>query len=265
MAQEMFSLIEKHCHDDTYGGYFDAFNRDWSIADHLLIGRGLPGEKKTMNTHLHLLEAYTNLYRVWPDAEVRRALVEMIEIFQDRIVDGRTYQSRLYFDEKWHSLNEDISFGHDIEAGWLLCEAAEVLGDKKTIRELETLVVKMTQAVYEQGLDDDGAIWYEAVPGKVTNYEKHWWPQAEAVVGFLNAYQISGQPHYLNAAEKCWHFIETHLVDREYGGWYSKVTREGEPNREALKASEWKAPYHNGRACLEIIRRLETILMGHDK
>ena len=263
-AKELFYLIEKHCHDDANKGYFETFSRDWKAAEKAVLATGNPREKKTMNTHLHLLEAYTNLYRAWKEEKLQARLIELIEIFQKHIIDSETFHFKLFFDEKWHSTSNIVSFGHDIEGSWLLCEAAEVLGQPEKIHEVETIALKMAQAVYEQGLDGDGGLLYEGQAGKITDTNKEWWPQAETVVGFLNAYQLSGPrsnrgEHFFTAAFKCWEFIQQHIVDKTHGEWFWRVARDGTPDLKEPKVSQWKCPYHNARACLETIRRLKAI------
>jgi len=201
-AKEIFSLIEKHCHDDANKGYFETFSRDWKAAEKAMLATGDPREKKTMNTHLHLLEAYTNLYRAWKDEKLKARLNELIEVFQGHIINAETFHFKLFFDEQWHSTNNIVSFGHDIEGSWLLTEAAEVLGQPNRATTVREWSLKMAQAVYEQGLDGDGGLFYEGKDGKIINSDKEWWPQAETVVGFLNAYQLSGQEKFLRAALK---------------------------------------------------------------
>jgi mannobiose 2-epimerase len=265
-AKELFYLIEKHCHDDANKGYFETFSRDWKAADKARLATGDPREKKTMNTHLHLLEAYTNLYRAWQDKDLQSRLIELIDIFQKHIIDSQTFHFKLFFDEKWQSTGSIVSFGHDIEGSWLLCEAVETMDDGRgtkddknraaTVRERS---LKMAQAVYEQGLDTDGGLFYEGKDGKIINSDKEWWPQAETVVGFLNAYQLSHKEHFFKAALKCWEFTEQHIVDKKNGEWFWRVNHDGQPDLKQPKVSEWKCPYHNSRVCLESIRRLKAI------
>jgi mannobiose 2-epimerase len=258
-AKELFYLIEKHCHDDANKGYFETFSRDWSAADRAKLATGDPLEKKTMNTHLHLLEAYTNLYRAWKDRKLKMRLEELIEIFQEHIINSETFHFELFFDEKWHSTKDIVSFGHDIEGSWLLCEAAEVLGQQELTSQVKEIALKMAEAVYEQGLDKDGGLFYEAKGTDIINKNKEWWPQAETVVGFLNAYELSGREHFFRAALNCWIFVEQYIVNKTHGEWFWRVSRDGTPDLQEPKISEWKCPYHNSRVCLETIRRLKTI------
>jgi len=261
-AKELFYLIEKHCHDDANKGYFETFERDWSAAEKARLATGDAQEKKTMNTHLHLLEAYTNLYRAWKDQRLRTRLKELIEVFQEYIINAETFHFELFFDEQWHSTKDIVSFGHDIEGSWLLCEAAEVLGQPEQDLEVEEIALKIAEAVYEQGLDEDGGFFYEGKAGRVIDTNKEWWPQAEAVVGFLNAYQLTGEEHFFRAALNCWEFIEQHIVDRTHGEWFWRVARDGTPDFQQPKVSQWKCPYHNTRACIETIQRLRAISKG---
>ncbi len=252
-AKELFNLIEKHCHDDENAGYFETFARDWSPSKKAMLASGAEQEKKTMNTHLHLLEAYTSLYRIWKDDKLKSRLIELIEIFQKHIINSKTYHFNMFFDEKWNSTKNIESLGHDIEGSWLLCEAAEVLGNEQIIKDIQAKAIKMVEAVCEIGFDTDGSIFYESEGGQIIERNKDWWPQAEAVVGLINAYQLTKQPRYLEDAHRCWLYIEKNIVDSAYGEWFWAA------DRSNLKVSEWKAPYHNSRACLEIIRRLKEI------
>ncbi len=254
-AQQLYEIIEKKCHDSKDKGYFETFSRDWTPAAKARLAHTEGSETKTMNTHLHMLEAYTNLYRVWRNDRLRNSLKELIEIFRDHIIDHETYHFKLFFDDKWNSMSDIVSFGHDIEGSWLLCEAVEVLGDEGLAGEIEDIAIKMAQAVYKEGLDADGGLFYEAEKGKISKPEKVWWAEAEAVVGFLNAYQLTAQKHYLDAAYNCWQFTLDNIVDKKHGEWFGQATEGKRPADTAGKTSEWKAPYHNSRACLEIISR----------
>jgi mannobiose 2-epimerase len=185
-------------------------------------------EKKSMNTHLHMLEAYATLLGVHEDSTVRNRLRELIEMFLSTLSTQTLSHFILFFDELWKPRSEVISFGHDIEGSWLLCEAADRLGDRAVIKIVEAASVKMAQAVYDQAIDADGGLLYEAEGGRIINTDKHWWPQSEAVVGFLNAWQLTGQPHFLHAAERSWEFIDKYIVDHRNGEWFWRVSRDGD-------------------------------------
>jgi mannobiose 2-epimerase len=260
-AMRLVEQIEAAGHDAGHGGYFETYERDWTPAVDQRLSEVDLDEKKSMNTHLHLLEAYATLLRHHEDStvrfRVRERLGELIEIFLKYIIDPAAQHFILFFDEEWRPRSEKISFGHDIEGSWLLCEAAEIFGDPGVLKRVREAAVKMAQAVYEQGLDSDGGLLYEADTTGVIDTDKHWWPQAEAVVGFLNANQLSGQQHFLDAAGRSWAFIEKYIVDREHGEWFWLVSKSGVPGIEHYKVDPWKCPYHNSRACFEVMERMD--------
>jgi mannobiose 2-epimerase len=262
LAQHLYRLIEEHCFDPVHQGYIEARGRDWKpLADMRLSDKDL-NSPKSMNTHLHILEGYTNLLRVWPDAVLRARQKALIEIMLDRIVDSETGHFKLFFDERWNSLLDHVSFGHDIEGTWLVVEAAEVVGDATLVARARATALKMAHVSLAEGLDDDGSMVFEADrQGRILDATKHWWVQAETVVGFYNAYQLSGDVAFADAAQRAWVYIENHVVDRVHGEWHAKLTREGVAVREsddpdAVLVGPWKCPYHNARVCFEMIERL---------
>ena len=268
LARHLFRLIEEHGYDPVFKGYLEARGREWQpLADMRLSEKDL-NSPKSMNTHLHLMEAYTNLLRVWRDPVLEAKQAELLDLTMDRIVDASTGHFRLFFDERWNSLSNDVSFGHDIEGSWLLVEAAEVLGDADLIARARKTAVAMADAVYRQGLDRDGSLFYAAdEKGTLVDPKKHWWAQAEAVVGFYNAFQISGEARFLTAARRVWDYIEEKVVDRVHGEWHAKLTPEGVPltaeeDADATLVGPWKCPYHNARVCYEMIERLQEQTNG---
>jgi mannobiose 2-epimerase len=257
---ELFHTLERYSYDKEYKGYFEALTREWQeTADNSLSEKDL-NEKKSMNTHLHVMEAYTNLYRVWPSEELRGKLKELIQVTIRHIVDQETAHFILFFNEQWQGKSKHISYGHDIEGSWLLVEAAEALADAELLKEAKAMALRMAEAVLIKGVDADGGLFNEADgAGTLLDSHKDWWPQAEAVVGFYNAFQLSGDERYREAAVKSWQFIEQFIVDRQYGEWLWSVNRDGSPSANLEKVSPWKCPYHNGRACFEMIERLGGI------
>ena len=265
-AIDLFELIERHAHDPGHGGYLEVRQRNWSEADaDARLSDKDMNEKKSMNNHLHLLEAYTNLYRVWKDQRVEQRLRELIVLFEQRILDPRTLHLHHFFNEQWQVRSDTYTFGHDIEGTWLLCEAAEVLGDSALLKRVQAVALRMAEVALREGIDVDGALRYEGKMGKIIDAGKECWPQAEAVIGFLNAFQLSGDEKYLNASLRAWDFIENRLVDRVHGEWFWRITPEGRVDPTLPKVSEWKGPYHGSRACLETLHRLRAISAGKEQ
>jgi mannobiose 2-epimerase len=258
-AKELFELIERHTQDPKAGGYWEMRRRDWSEAPDVRLSDKDMNEKKSMNNHLHVLEAYTNLYRVWREPRVERRLRELIDIFERRILDAQSGHLHHFFDEQWQVRSDTYTFGHDIEGSWLLWEAAEVLEDAALLRRVRKVVLRLAETVLNEGIDADGGLCYEGRAGEVIDPRKECWPQAEAVVGFLNAFQLSDKATYLGAARRVWNYIEQHLVDRVHGEWFWRINADGRPDPDLPKVSEWKGPYHGSRACLETLRRLKQI------
>lgn len=256
IAVELFKLIEKYSLDHKKNGYLEAFDKEWNLLEDLRLSDKDANEKKTMNTHLHILEAYTNLFRVWKDKNLEKQLKNLIVLFRDTIIDKDTH-FQLFFDEDWNVKSEEISYGHDIEGSWLLDEAVEVLHEKNLLSEIEKTAVKMVDQTIKKGLDADGGLMNEGNEHGLTDTDKHWWPQAEALVGLVNAWQITGDTKYLETAGKIWSFILEKLLDKKNSEWYWGVTRGGALMKGEDKAGPWKGPYHNGRALIEVLNRLK--------
>lgn len=255
-AIELFNLIEKHSFDGEQNGYFEAYTRDWILLDDLRLSEKDANEKKTMNTHLHILEAYTNLYRVWKDNRLKKQLKNLIVIFLDKIINPETHHLDLFFDENWVCKSTLFSYGHDIESAWLLDEAAVVLSDAALLKKVRAQVMKVADAAAE-GLQANGAIINEKnyATGHVdTNCD--WWTQAEAMVGFFNAYELSKKEEYAEKTLATWEFIKQFIVDKNEGEWHWSVSATSEINEQDDKAGFWKCPYHNSRMCMELLSRI---------
>ena len=256
LAQDLYLLIEKYSRDPQYGGYIDAFARDWSFLEDKRLSAKDENAPKTMNTHLHIVEAYSNLYEVWPSQNLKRDITHLLQIFDDKIINHSHYHLGLFFTNDWQMDDTIISYGHDVEAGWLIQSCAESIGESASVSAARKNALTITRAAME-GLDEDGGLWYEYNNNtKEKIFEKHWWPQAEALIGFCNAWQLTGDSLYKNALLKNWHFIKDHIVDREQGEWLWGVDRNRKQMAGQDKAGIWKCPYHNSRACLEILSRL---------
>lgn len=256
LAQELFRLLETHAYDPVYQGYIEGSTRQWGALEDMRLSDRDLNCRKSMNTMLHILEAYTNLLRVWDDAHLKVRHRALIETFQQHIIDHQTHHFKLFFDDQWRSLCDHVSFGHDIEGSWLLAEAAQVQDDAELLSQVQQAAINMAQAVAQEGTDDDGSIFYESGPQGLVDGHKSWWVQAEAVVGFYNAFQLTGQAHFAQAAYRCWAYIQTNMIDRTYGDWYKRLHRDGTPDPTSYKAGPWECPYHHSRACLEMGRRL---------
>lgn len=256
LSISMFMLLERYAFDDEFGGYFEANTADWKKPDDQRLSAKDLDVEKSMNTHLHILEAYTNLYRIYRDPQLEEKLEQLIRIFLDKIIDKQHEHLMLFFDADWKVHSKIDSYGHDIEASWLLCEAAEVLGNKQLLSEVQQVAVKISEQTVKVGLAKHGGLFYEKDDDNLCE-EFHWWPQAEAVIGFFNAFQITGDSKYLELTKSSWEFIQKYIVDYKNGEWYWGVTSDFKPINET-KVGPWKAPYHNTRMCLEMIRRIRV-------
>ncbi|MBQ0033843.1 MAG: AGE family epimerase/isomerase [Bacteroidales bacterium] len=265
-AQALYGCIEAHSLDAENGGYIEAQTRDWQpIADMRLsdLDANYP---KSQNTHLHIIEPYTNLYRLMQErpelateeqkGRVEKSLRGLIDIFCSRILNPETHHLDLFFEMDWtRGAGWLESYGHDIECSWLMHEAALVLGDKKVLTEVEP-IVRLVAEASEKGLNADGSMTHEAnLDTGHVDADRHWWVQAETVVGFLNIYQHFYDEGALEKADRCWQYIKDNLIDHELGEWYWSRNPEREINKTDDHAGFWKCPYHNSRMCLEIIER----------
>lgn len=255
-AIALFNVIEEHSFDKEYNGYIEACTRDWQAIEDMRLSDLDENYPKSQNTHLHIIEPYANLYRVWKDERLEKALRNLIFIFTDKILNPETHHLDLFFENDWtRGAGQLESYGHDIECSWLMHEAALVLGDKEVLAKVEPIVQEVAKAS-EKGLNADGSMIHEANLTKGTmDADLHWWVQAETVVGFANIYQYFGDESALDKAIKCWQYIKDNLIDNENGEWHWSVRRDGTLNTTDDKAGFWKCPYHNSRMCIEIMER----------
>ena len=268
-----FTLLEEKTKDPENAGYRESFTRDWKIYGENRMADN--NEPKSMNTHLHILEAWSALYKVWQDPLVEVRLTEMMNLFFDRIIRGSGHFG-IFFDDSFNEAAASkgiCSFGHEIEGSWLLWEAAEILGNDEIKQKMRKLTLKMVDNIERLAVDKDGGLFLESTRfGSHVKTNKHWWQQAETLVGFMNAFEITGDVKYWNTVKLTWHFIDTFLIDHERGEWYTKLNRLGVPflaepaddpspyYRNDWKIDPWKCPYHNGRAMMEMMRRINSLM-----
>ena len=264
-AIHFLDIIESRARDYEYGGYIEACTCDWQPISDMRLSAKDENYPKSQNTHLHIIEPYTNLLRTMrkvgmKDEELRMKVKDIIEIFCTHILNPRTHHLDLFFDMDWTRRSTTESYGHDIECSWLLHEAALVLGDKAIINKVEPIVRDVALAS-EKGLQSDGSMIYEGEPdASHFDRDRHWWVQAEAVVGFFNLYQHFGDEAALDKALQLWEYIKKRLIDHEHGEWYWSIREDGSVNLDDDHAGFWKCPYHNGRMCLELMERIGTML-----
>lgn len=252
-ALELWKLIEDKCKDE--GGYLEAFDRKFSPVNNEKLSENGVMAGRTMNTLLHLLEAYTELYRVTKKEEVGHQIRYILDIFAEKIYNPTRGRQEVFFDGNWNSLIDLYSYGHDIETSWLVDRALEVLGDESYTERIHPVTAEIIENIYRRALHED-SLPNEAENG-VDDTTRVWWVQAEAVVGFINGYErMPEKKYYLEAAEKIWKYICLKMIDKRKGSeWFWAVDEEGFPVRKPI-VEPWKCPYHNGRMCMEVIRRL---------
>lgn len=256
-AMELFACIEAHSRDFERGGYREAATRDWQPIADMRLSEKDANSSKTMNTHLHIIEGYTALLRVTGDPEVAEAVRSLLRVFLDRIFVPRTGHLGLFFDDDWHLLDDTFSYGHDIEGSWLLLESARVLGEPALVEEtLRACDILAERAL--DGLQPDGSLIYERHADGRLDTERHWWVQAECMVGMVYLALFHGKPEFYDKARRTWEYCRDQLVDYTEGEWYWSRMSDGSVNLRDDRAGFWKCPYHNSRACMEAARILKV-------
>jgi mannobiose 2-epimerase len=259
LAEQTYLLLELHSYDKIFKGYIEAHNRNWQAIDDLRLSEKDQNDKKSMNTHLHVIEAYANLSAVSTNATLKPAIKKLLLNFKEHIIHSESGHLQLFFDLDWKVKSSLVSYGHDIEAAWLLLEAAELIEDEKSISDFKALAIKMTDAA-ARGLQKNGGLIYEFDTSNNHSIEEyHWWPQAEAMVGFFNAWQITKNDSYLKKSINTWNFIKQYIKDNVNGEWLWGVDKALNALSSEDKAGFWKCPYHNGRACIELIKRSKQL------
>ena len=252
VAKSIFRTVESYFRDRKEGGYVEALSRDFSPLEDMSLSAHDINADKTMNSHLHLLEAYANLYGVWKDDILKEALESLISLMVDRIT-GPDGHLRLYFRNDWTVLPGAVSYGHDIETSWLILECASVLDDPKLTDRVRRCSLALGRAGNE-GILEDGSMMYELMPDGSRDLSRQWWVQAETVVGNLWLWKYHGDADGLHRAVRCWDWIMDNLVDSDRGEWFWGTDPDGNPDLASPKAGFWKCPYHNTRMCLEVLK-----------
>ena len=255
LAYALYELIETRCRDE--GGYGEAFSRDFTPVSNEKLSENGVMAARTMNTLLHVFEAYTELYRVDHRADVAGHMREMLDVFVEKVYNPKKRRQEVFFDKQWNSLIDLHSYGHDIETSWLLDRGCQVLGDEAYQKKLEPVILALAQEIYERACRDH-SVMNECENG-IDNTDRIWWVQAEAVVGFLNAWEKwPKKDYFLHAARDIWEYINRVIVDKREGSeWYWRVDEIGVPIDGEPIVEPWKCPYHNGRMCMEVIRRMK--------
>lgn len=271
--KSFFTFLDSKARDNAGLGYLEGFSREWVLVNHNRLADD--NDPKSMNTHLHLLEAYAAVYKVWPDHKVKKRLADLIDLFQDNII-RRDSHLGIFFDQDFNETTKSkaiCSFGHDIEASWLIGEALLSLGDWERKDFMEPVLIQMAKNTYREGMDQDGGLFLESTRfGSHVRTNKHWWLQAEMLVGEMNSFMETGSIQYWNLVKRTWRFIDRYVIDHKGGEWFPKVNRIGKPYRiepeddpspyyrNDWKIDPWKCPYHNGRAMMELIQRIDKLL-----
>ena len=253
LARQLFHLIEENCTDQN--GYLEAFTRNFQPASNEKLSENGVMAARTMNTLLHVFEGYAGLYQAAHDPEVAQKMLRILSIYTQRVYDPLKHRQTVFFDPDYRSLIDLTSYGHDIESSWLIDWGASLLEDENVKHTIYQIDSNLAENILNTAFSG-GSVANECDKG-VVDVHRVWWVQAEAVLGFVNAWQKHPQQtQYRDAAAQVWHYISEHLVDPRPGGeWFWRLNEDGSPDPEKPIVEPWKCPYHNGRMCLELIRR----------
>tara|TARA_R110001606_G_scaffold86453_2_gene195518 strand:+ start:12824 stop:14005 length:1182 start_codon:yes stop_codon:yes gene_type:complete len=253
-AIELFNQLEKYAKDSVNEGYFEAFNQDWSPIEDMRLSDKDMNASKTMNTHLHVLEAYTSLLKIYDNNELKASLKMLVKVFLEKFLNTKNHYE-LFFDDNWNLLSNSVSYGHDIEAAWLVIDAAKLIDDSELLHLSEEVAVKVADTFLLEAIDKEGAVINEK--NLTTNHidtDRHWWPQVEALVGLKYANDLKSDEKYISSSLKIWDFTKKNLIDHKNGEWFFRVDEKGNVYKSEDKVSMWKAPYHTSRACIILNR-----------
>ena len=259
-ALAYFELLEQHAIDQEYGGYFEAFSQDWQPLDDMRLSDKDLNFPKSMNTHLHVIEAYTSLYQICQKSQVGKALESLLTVFEQHIILKPSMHLSLFQSVDWQDCSPAFSYGHDIECSWLLWEAVKVLNQPALSHKFKAVVLGMAEVCLNQAIGHHGQICDQfTFADQLTHSDSFWWVQAEALVGFLHAYQLGGDEKFKQAAENVWQFIQQQHIDHEYGEWFWLALCDQDAVDDNYKVGFWKGPYHNGRTMMVASRLLLQI------
>lgn len=259
-AAQLFDLIERHCYCPEQNGYHEVFCKEWGQLNGIPLGNDKVVSKHSMNTHLHLMEAYANYLRIKPSDQSAERLQNLVTLHIEKMYDPRIGHFYSFFDKEWNCISRRYSYGHDIEAAWLLMDSARLLNNAELNRKVNKIALEIAESTWREGVDTRyGGLFNFGKDGRVTDDNKQWWAQAEAILGFIHAWLLNGNENYLKAAEDIWKFITLKVKDKQYGEWFFLVDAAGNPYREFDKIGPWKCPYHSSRCAMELRNIFETV------
>jgi len=266
LAKEAFHWMDAHAHDSVHGGYFELLDREGkpvvpNVPDgQVQIDEIGPIGYKSMNTHIHLMEAFTELYQVWPDPTLRARLEEMLGIVRDKIC-VQPGAMNLFFTNEWQPIPGEDSYGHDVETAYLITETDEVLHHKAS-EKTERMAKMLVDHALAYGWDTQNGGFFQEGPtfGPPVSRLKEWWVQVEGLNALLMMHERYGKqnPIYFQRFLQQWSFIKNHTIDQEYHGLYNLTKPDGTPITQA-KGSVWKGGYHDGRAFWNVRARLQKL------
>ncbi|MDD4112033.1 MAG: AGE family epimerase/isomerase [Herbinix sp.] len=260
LAFDLYDKIESFCKDEE--GYLEGFDRRFiPKSNDKLSENGIIADR-TMNTLLHLLEAYTELYRVSHEDKVASCIRKMLDVLAAKVYNPALRRLDVFFDLNWKSIIDLHSYGHDIEASWLIDRTCEVLDEDDYTRKISVITKDLADHIHSVALDNASSVYNECENGTVDR-KKVWWVQAEAILGFVNGYQKNpSRIDYLRTAARIWDYIKQYIIDpREGSEWFNELHEDGTPINSMEIAGPWKGPYHNGRMCFELINRKVELLI----
>ena len=257
LACSLYELIESKCRDSE--GYLEAFERDFSLCENDKLSENGVMADRTMNTLLHLLESYTALLEAEYFNDVEASVLEILQIFKTHIYDPDRKICKVFFDMDYNSIIDLESYGHDIEASWLISRACDVLRDSKIKEEMMPMITGLAEGTLENGIDESDHAMNNECENGIVDSKKVWWVQAEAVTGFMNAFELTGDEDYLEASDMIWNYIRDNVIG-EHGEWIENIYEDTNQTEGQALVHQWKCPYHNGRMCIEMYSRLKSCL-----